>query len=258
MKIEKFKKLRDNRYKVILNNKTEVVLYDDIILKYNILLTKEISELDKILKENTKLECYYKAIKYLSNKSRCKKEVINYLKRFNYDMEDINNTIKTLEEKNYLNEESYITAFINDQVNLSSNGPEKIKNKLVNLGFSLDQITPVLDNIDNNIWLEKLEKIITKKVKSNNKDSERKLKERILYSCLNDGFSKSDITSILNNIEIPKNKELILKETEKTYKKLIKKYQDSELYYQLKGKLLSKGFDSQDIEEAIISIKKAS
>ena len=79
MNIKKYKKLKDNRYQITLDNLEQIILYDDIILKYNLLLTKKIKneeQLEEIKKDNDSLECYYKAIHYLSYKMRCKKEII--------------------------------------------------------------------------------------------------------------------------------------------------------------------------------------
>ena len=71
-------KLKNNKYEVLIDE-TKVVLYDDIIVKYSLLLNKEISknELDKIVEENNKLDSYYKALKYISVKLRTKKEIKN-------------------------------------------------------------------------------------------------------------------------------------------------------------------------------------
>lgn len=260
MKIKSFKKLRDNRYKVKIENEEDITLYDDIILKYGLLLTKEISseDLEKIKEENTSLECYYKAIKYLTGKNRSKKEVIKYLKRFKYENNDINNTINLLEEKNYLNEENYLKSFINDQIHLTNNGPLKIKRKLIDLGLKEEDINETLYKIEDKVWQEKLEKIINKKVYANKKDGANKIKEKILYNCMNEGFKKEDIINILEKVELPKNLDSLEKEAKKIYNKLSRKYNDKEIYFQLKGKLITKGFNYQEVEEVIDKMKRTS
>lgn len=260
MKIKSFKKLKDNRYKIKIENEEDIILYDDIILKYGLLLTKKITEkeLNVIQKENTSLECYYKAIKYLAGKNRSKKEVISYLKRFQYESKDIDYAIMKLEEKNYLNEDNYLTAYINDQIHLTNNGPLKIKRKLIDLGLTESDIDIKLNQVDNKIWQEKLEKIINKKVSSNKKDGANKIKEKILYNCINEGFKKEDILNILEKIQMPNNSNALEKEANKLYIKLSRKYENKELYFQLKGKLLTKGFEFQEIEEVIDKIKKTS
>jgi regulatory protein len=257
MEIKSYKKLKDNKYKVIFKNNEEIVLYDDIILKYNLLLTKKIDEkkLEVIKAENTSLECFYKAIKYLSCKSRSKLEVIKYLKRFNYSLDDINNAITKLEENNYLDDDNYMTSFINDLINLTNNGPKKITNKLINLGFKEEKIKPLIDKIDDNVWQEKVEKIVNKKINADKKEGENKIRERILYNLVNEGFKKEDILLILDNTKIPQNKDALLKIGDKLYNKLTKKYEGSELWYQLKAKLIQKGFNYNEVEEAIDKIK---
>ena len=50
MHINKFKKVGKNKYKIFLDT-TELTLYEDIILKYDLLLKKDISleEIDKLI-----------------------------------------------------------------------------------------------------------------------------------------------------------------------------------------------------------------
>lgn len=257
MKIISFKKLKDNRYKLKIEEKEDILLYDDIILKYNLLITKEIeeNELEKIKTENTSLECYYKAIKYLACKNRSKKEIENYLKRYEFNKEEIENTIRRLEEQNYLNEDNYLQSYINDQINLTNNGPQKIIRKLVELGFEKEKVEKYLDKIDNQTWQEKIKKIVKKKIAANQKDGKKKVKERILYSCITDGFKKEDIVEILEQEEIPENKIALEKEAKKYWLKLSRKYSGNELLYQLKGKLLARGFEWNSVEEVINNYK---
>ena len=65
MKIEKYTKLKDNRYIVKIDD-LDIKLYDDVIVKYELLRLKKID--DKLFKEivsyNNKLEAYYKKVTY--------------------------------------------------------------------------------------------------------------------------------------------------------------------------------------------------
>ena len=53
MKINKYKKVGKNKYKVYFDN-NEIILFEDVILKYDLLLLKDVSLelLDKIINEN--------------------------------------------------------------------------------------------------------------------------------------------------------------------------------------------------------------
>ena len=72
MKIIKFKLKKNNIYEIIFDNKLKFDLYDDIIIKYNLLTKKEIdnNEFDNIVKDNFELSAYYKSLKYINIKMR--------------------------------------------------------------------------------------------------------------------------------------------------------------------------------------------
>ena len=83
MEIVKFVKIKNNKYKVIMNDKQEYLLYDDLIVAYNLLANKNIDQklLTKIMQENEYLEAYYKGLKYLTTRLRTKKELTKLLQK---------------------------------------------------------------------------------------------------------------------------------------------------------------------------------
>ena len=81
MEIKKYKKDKNNTYKVYIDDEV-VALYDDVIIKYNLLLKKEIDK-DKfieITEYNDFLNGYYKSIKYINKKLRTELEIRKYSK----------------------------------------------------------------------------------------------------------------------------------------------------------------------------------
>ena len=53
MKIIKFKKMSGSKYKVFFDNGKNILLHENIIIKYNLLITKKIEEdYDDIIKDN--------------------------------------------------------------------------------------------------------------------------------------------------------------------------------------------------------------
>ncbi|MBQ8472812.1 MAG: RecX family transcriptional regulator [Bacilli bacterium] len=104
-------------------------------MKFNLLLEKEIKDLDLVLAYNEKFSLYDKVLGYISKKNRTELEVRNYLKKYTSSLEEIDNIINKLYENNILNKENYIRSYINDKIYLSLDGPNKIKNDLINLGF---------------------------------------------------------------------------------------------------------------------------
>lgn len=257
MKIEKYKKLKNNQYEVVIDNNVYKI-YDDIIINNNLLLKKEISEseLNNLLEDNKEAESYYLAIKYITKKLRSEKEVKDYLKKNNFSEDNINLTITKLKKYNFLNNEVYIKSYINDQINLTMNGPKKIYNNLIQLGLPSSLINEYLNTIDKNIFKDKIKKIIMKKIKANHNYSNYVLKQKIILYISNLGYEKQDILDILNYITFPTNNSIV-KKANIILKKLENKYQDDSLIKnELKNKLYQKGFSKEEIEEYLENIRR--
>ena len=242
MKIIKYKKMTKGRYKVFLDNNNSVILYEDIILKYDLLLKKEINDdlLDEIYKKNNEYSVYDICLNYISVRLRCEKEIREYLKKKNIDSNLINETIEKLKSNNLLNEEEYIKAFTYDKFNLNNYGPNKIKNELNKLGLNQDLIEENVF-IDEESIIEKLDKLIDKKIKQMKNYSGNVLKMKIKNYFYEQGYDLNMIDNILDNKDLT-NSDLYQKEYDKLYKKYSKKYSGYELEMLIKQKLYQKGF----------------
>lgn len=241
MKIISYKKIKQNKYEVTLSNNESVLLYDDIILKYELLTKKEIDnqKLKEIILDNSKYDVYYAMLKDISKKFRTEKELRTKFK--DYDNEVVDYAIKRLKNEKYLNNELYIRAYINDAINLKLIGPNKIKNNLLNLGFEKSEIEEYLEVIDNEIWLDKINKLIKKEINSNHAYSGNVLKMRIQNKISNLGFELNMISKLINNYDFNLSREKKLKEKEKALKKYSKKYSGFLLEQKVNNYLYQKG-----------------
>lgn len=245
--------MKSNKYKVQIDD-LEIKLYDDVIVKYQLLRKKELSneEFQEIVDYNDRLEAYYKALRYITNRLRTEKEVFCYLDK-TYSKSVINETIDRLKVDGYLNKEIYLKSYLSDQISLSNNGPEKIKKDLIKLGYEEEEFRESIDNIKDDIWLEKVDHLVKKKIKSNHSYGIYKLRDKIIYELGNMGYYKWMIEEALdNNLECVDSK-IIEKEYQKIYNKLSKKYDGSELSYQVRIKLLQKGFSNSEIDNIKIN-----
>jgi len=242
MKIISYKKKKNNIYEITLSNNEKLSLYDDVILKYELLLKKEIDE--KLLKEiidfNSYLESYNIALKYLNTKLRTEKEIRTKLKNFNNSA--IKYTIDRLKNEGYLNDSLYIKSYINDNVNLKMIGQNKILFDLKKMGFKEEDILSYLNTFEKDIWLNKINKYITKKMNSNHTLSATILKQKIFNELQTKGFYKDDINLMINEFDFIDNDLIKEKEYNKIKNKLSKKYHGEELEYRIKIGLLKKGF----------------
>lgn len=247
MKLIKYQKGKSNEYKLI-TDRGEFKLYDDIIIKHELLLKKEIEdkEFDKVLKENNLLKAYYDALKAISVKLRCEKELRDILKKKNYDNKEISYALKRLNEDGYLKHEVYIEAYIHDMLALYLVGENKIFSDLIKLGFKESEIRIYLDKVDKKIYLDKIEKYILKKVKANKK-SVNEFKRKMLTELINKGFNKNDILIFLDNLELEDDLEETKKLVNKLYQKYIKKYDADIAKLKVKNYLYQKGY--QNIEK---------
>lgn len=247
MKIIKFKKIGKNKYQVFFDN-DELILFEDVILKYNLLSIKNISLdlLNKILEDNTFYEIYNYALYYIDIKMRNEKELTEYLKRKNYDEPIIIEVIKRLKKEGLINDKEYVKAYTNDKINLNLYGPFKIKNQLLNLNIDEAIIDDYLETIEDDVWLNKINKIIEKKIKTNKKLSNNYLKKKISEDLYYLGYDKEMIMDLLENMNTSEEKALEI-EYQKVYKKYKSKYKDDKLKKVIRDYLIKKGFSYENI-----------
>ena len=258
MEIIKFKKLKDNRYQVSIKGSEDIVLFDDTIVKYNLLVNKTLDnkKYEEIINYNNELLGYYKAIKYIGLKMRTKKEITDYLKKNDFPLNTIDLTLKKLVRDGYIDDKKYTKAYIIDQLNLTLNGPDKIKLNLKKLGVEEDYIDDELNKINSSIWNDKINKIIEKKLKIS-KCSKQIFKRKLEQYLYNNGYYKNQYIDLLANIDF-NDKNSFDKEASNIYKKLVQKYSGDKLYFYLKSKLFVKGYDIELINSYIESVKKES
>ena len=244
MKILRYKKLKSDKYQVELDNSNKIELYEDTILKYELLLTKEIeeSELENILKYNDKFDAYYQALKYLNVRARSKKEIRNYLKKKDYGNDIISETVSKLESQGYLNDLGFGKSFLTNKLITSSNGPLKIRRDLLQHELSEENINMILEDYTDEMQIEKIEKQINRIIKSNRNKGNAYLRKKLYTELNNEGFKSSLIESKLKELELEDDSDLAKKEYDKLYKKLSKKYSGQELEFRINQKLYQKGF----------------
>lgn len=247
MKIIRYKKMSKGRYKLTLDN-TELILYEDVILKNDLLRTSNINLelLEKVMNENVYYEIYNMALTYIEIKMRTSKEIKDYLNKKNFNTKLIDEVLDRLNKEGYLNEEKYIDAFVNDKVNLTNWGPYKIKKSLLDLELDETLINNKLNTINENIWNGKIEKIINKKLNSLKNKSNYMIKNKLKIDLYNLGYNNNLIEENLNNLNL-NNNENIKKEYSKAYNKYSKKYMDQELYQKVKSYLYRKGYKIEEI-----------
>lgn len=245
MKIEKFKKRPNGLYTIYLDNFNSYDFYEEIILKYELLLTKNIEEdeLNEIIKDNKNYESYYDALKTLKRTIKTKEEIRKLLTEKKYSKENITFAINTLEKQGYLNDKNYAKSYVHNCIITTTKGPKKIILELEKKGIKEEDYKEALEEYTESIEKEKIEKLVSKKIKSNHNKSAKILKQKLLQDLTNNGFHQDIIKEVLNSTAIEENDDIAKKEYQKYYNKLSKKYSGKELEYKLKQKMYSLGFN---------------
>ena len=251
MHINKITKLKDNKYRIILEDNS-LITYDNVILENDLLYKKNIDRelYKKIIKDTNYYDIYNKVVKYVMKKLRSEKEILIYLDKFEINSEDKNSIIRKLKSINLINDNDYCAAYINDKVYLGKDGINKIKKDLLNQNIPLDVIDNNISKIDNSLMNERLEKLIIKKIKLNNKYSNSYLKQKVLNDMINKGYNKEDVLLIIDKY-LNEDDDILEKEITRLYNKLSVKYTGYDLLSKLKQKLIQKGFQMDKINKII-------
>lgn len=253
MKIDKITKLKNGKYKLKLEDGTSITTYDDVIIKNNLLYSKDISiSLQKnICKQTEYFDIYNKIVKMIGTKYRSEKEIRIFLEDKNISEIEKEDIIEKLKKNKLIDDDRFIRSYINDRLTLSIDGPNLIEKKLLEYISDSSKIKEHMDEIDQKEVEDKLTKLIEKKLRAS-KESNYIIKQKLLGHFKNKGYDTNMILSILNKYKID-NKENINKEYKKIYNKLSKKYSGKELEFKLKQKLYAKGYSLEDMQDIDIN-----
>ncbi len=251
MNINKITKLKNNKYKILIDG-DNIITYDNVIIDNELLYKKTIDRYlyEKIVIDTKFYEVYYNTIRYIMKKRRSEQEIIDYLSKNNVSLDDINRIIDKLKKSRLIDDIEYCKAFMNDKIYLSKFGINKIRQELLKNGISIEIIDNELGNLDKSMLDDKLERLILKKINSNNKYSNSYLKQKILNEMMNLGYGKNEVLDILDK-HIVDDTDIINKEFDKLFNKLKFKYSGIELENKIKQKLLYKGFKIDEINNLI-------
>ena len=248
MDIIKYKKLTKGRYKIYFDNKEEMILYEEVILRYNLLVYKKIDNTNQKEIEDYNNEClvYHTALDNINKRFKSISDIRDYLYKKDFEKKYIDKVINKLVEQGYLNDEIFAKNYINNQIFISNKGPYKIKRELLSHHINEDIINSMLEIFTIELQEPKIRKIISKFYNSNKSMGGNVLKKKIEHNLVSLGYSYESYKNIINEFDFNNNKEIAKKEYDKLYKRLSKKYEGNELDYMIKNKLYQKGLHYED------------
>lgn len=243
MEIIKYKKTTKDRYKILLDDDRELLLYEEVILKFELLLKKKIleNEIMEIELFNQECDVYHVALTSINHRFKSVYDTREFLIKKEFPIEMIDKAIDKLIKQGYLNDRSFAKSYINNQMITTNKGPYKIRRELGEHKIDYSIIDEELVVFDLDDQLEKIKKVATKLYKNNKNKGGVVLKKKIVTDLVNLGYDVSIISRVVDDFDFSNNKEIAAKEYEKIYKRLSRKYDGIELEYKVKEKLYQKG-----------------
>ena len=244
MKILKYKKGAKGLYKIELEDGTVLSLYEEVILKYNLLLTKSVDDeiKDEMFACNLEYEVYYAALNSIKNRNKSEYDLRKYLFNKEYPSDLIDKAINKLIEQGYLNDRFYAKCYISNQMVTSVYGPLKIEKELLDKKIDSQIICEELETFTEEEQLTKIDKIIRRIIRANRSRGGLVLKQKVFNDLKNYGYEISMINKLIDEYEYNTcEDDIAKKEYEKLYAKYSRKYSGYELDKKIKEKLYLKG-----------------
>lgn len=200
MKIDKYEKKSQGKYRLYLDNGEVIDTYDDVILNQNLLLKKEITleDINQLIVDSDIQESYNSCVKYITIRLRSKKEITDYLKRKQVQPDHIAKIFAKLEKKNFLDDALFAKCFINDKLKFTSWGPYRIINELKKHNLDPTIQLSLSEYLDYDIIYNKLSHLIDKSIKANHKAKDYTFKNKLYLKYFKQGYEASMIKEILD------------------------------------------------------------
>ncbi len=192
--VNDLKKDSKGLYKVTLSNKESYKFSEDVVVNYRLVKGKEISLdiLNKAINDENIAKWYNKAVDYSIKYNKGSSEIRTYLKDKNVSSNDIENIINKLIEKKIVNDNKILDSIVSALVK-AANGRLLIRVKLLQKGYSKEMVENALDNIDNDTYLNELNKVYNKIKNKYNKNDDMVRIHKIKSYLYQRGYTYSEI-----------------------------------------------------------------
>ncbi len=185
---------REGRYSIFVDGKYSFSLSENELLNAGIKIGQEFDEagLEKLKQTAVEDKAMMRAYDLLARRQRSTHEMREYLKRKDYEPELIEKILNKLSDREYLDDEKFARAWVENRRLLKSTSKRRLMLELQQKRISSEIISLVLEE-DETDEQQVLKDVITKKRTQTRYNDEQKL---IAY-LLRQGFNYSDIKAVL-------------------------------------------------------------
>lgn len=247
--IKAIKKLKQKGLYLIQIDDNDYKVSDDLIVNMALIKGKTLNdeEYQTFLNEQKQDNLFLMAVNYISFQMRSEIEILEFLKKNNASEDEINSIVTKLKSVSLIDDYILTKAILNSSIN-ALKGPKHFKQKLYErkIKTSYDIEYSKDDEI------EVLNESIEKNKGKYSKYPLLKQKNLLAQKLIRDGFTESNIFSLLNQVSfIDNSSENLKKDLRKVQLKYNdKKYDDlssSEKRCKIINSLLNKGYSYKDI-----------
>lgn len=155
--------------------------------------------------ENKKNEDFWydRAMYWCSRRELCCSDIKARLQKAQVSANDISVIIKKLVSEKFIDESRFTRAFVHDKLEFQKWGLLKIKQALYYKGISEENISEVLQNVDKESYLAKLEEMAKSKMKSIKAENDFEKNQKLLRFLASKGVSTDDAYQIIKRLKTP-------------------------------------------------------
>lgn len=190
-------KKKTNIFNIFVEGEFFCALSDLELANSNLHVGQEIkkSDLNQLKKQALQSKAYNRAVYFLSFRPRSHREVETYLKKLDYDQSTIDFVVSKLEKNNLLNDEQFITNWIDYRKLVKPTSKRRLEQELLAKGIDRLLIRNALESIGQTDELETIKQIVNKKLRQQKYKNPAKLTQYLLRQ----GFNYQDIKDVLQN-----------------------------------------------------------
>ncbi|MDP3829743.1 MAG: regulatory protein RecX, partial [Ignavibacteriaceae bacterium] len=135
---------------VELEDKRKLYLSIEVVLKNGLRKGDNLDEdlFNYLIRENQKYFVRKKALDLLARRAHSTFELKIKLMQRKYERELIEELLRELTTKNFLNDKDFALQYVNERILLRKSGKQKLKAELIKKGIHQEIITEVISNLD--------------------------------------------------------------------------------------------------------------
>ncbi len=153
------------------------------------------------MKQKTEQEAYLQLAALCAKCEHCQWEMTEKMVRWGLDEAQQHRVLQRLVKERFVDDERYARAFVKDKVVYNKWGRRKVEQALWQKHIAADIRQQVLDEVEDNAYLDTLVPLLQQKKRSIKADSDYERNQKLIRFALGRGFTYDMIEQALGNLD---------------------------------------------------------